>query len=82
MEPQLKLQILLYPVVQSINFNGRSYTEYEYDTLLARDIMVAMWLCYAQGKILCRFEIGPLLIHVYIFFHKRNFVDLDLFNCM
>ena len=48
-KPTVKLQILLYPVVQSVHFDLPSYKENQYDTLLPRDIMVAMWLCYAQG---------------------------------
>ena len=53
--PTVKLQILLYPVVQSVHFDLPSYKENQYDTLLPRDIMVAMWLCYAQGYLFsCR----------------------------
>ena len=52
MAPPIKLQVLLYPVVQSINFNLPSYKRYQHDTLLPRDIMVAMWLFYAQGNAL------------------------------
>ena len=48
-KPTVKLQILLYPIVQSVHFDLPSYKENQYDTLLPRDIMVAMWLCYAQG---------------------------------
>ena len=48
--PQLKLQVLLYPCVQSIDLLLPSYVENQYDSLLPQDVMAMMWLMYATGK--------------------------------
>ena len=49
-QPQPKLQVLLYPVTQMVDFMLPSYIRNEYDHLVSKRFMVAMWLNYAQGK--------------------------------
>ena len=46
----MKLQVLIYPVTQALHFNLPSFMQNEHDVLLPRDIMIAFWLQYAQGK--------------------------------
>ena len=47
--PSLKLQVLVYPVLQSLDFNLPSYLENKNDPVLPRERMIAMWLLYARG---------------------------------
>ena len=47
--PPLKLQVLVYPVLQCLDFNLPSYLENKNDPVLPRERMIAMWLLYAQG---------------------------------
>ena len=49
MDPQPKLQILIYPVTQALDFNLPSYIINQNDPLLQKEKMVAMWLMYAKG---------------------------------
>ena len=56
--PQPKLQVLIYPVTQSLDFNLPSYIANENDVILNKEIMVAMWLMYASGNNLSSFFIS------------------------
>ena len=47
--PSLKLQVLVYPVLQPLDFNLPSYLENKDDPVLPRERMIAMWLLYARG---------------------------------
>ena len=47
--PRPKLQVLLYPVTQAVDFNLPSYITNKNDVMLGKEIMVAMWLMYASG---------------------------------
>ena len=49
MDPQPKLQILIYPVTQALDFNLPSYIINQNDPFLQKEKMVAMWLMYAKG---------------------------------
>ena len=49
-QPQPKLQVLIYPVTQMVDFMLPSYVRNEYDPFLNKRLMVALWLLYAQGK--------------------------------
>ena len=48
--PPVKLQFLLYPALQALDFTLPSFLENQDDPLLPKDLMVAMWMFYAQGK--------------------------------
>ena len=50
MDLQPKLQILIYPVTQALDFNLPSYIINQNDPFLQKEKMVAMWLMYAKGK--------------------------------
>ena len=47
--PQPKVQVIMFPMTQAINFNLPSFVENEYDPLLYKELTVAMWLMYATG---------------------------------
>ena len=47
--PPLKLQVLLYPCLQAVDFNLPSYLQNSDDPYLDRDFMVSFWLWYVQG---------------------------------
>jgi neutral cholesterol ester hydrolase 1 len=48
---QPKLQLLIYPALQAINFHTPSYQENRHDTMLDRDTMVMFWHAYATGRV-------------------------------
>ena len=47
--PPLKLQVLLYPCLQAVDFNLPSYKHNFDDPYLDRDFMISFWLWYVQG---------------------------------
>lgn len=49
--PQPKIQILIYPSLQPINFETKSYVENSNDGILSRHHQLQSWLLYAQGNI-------------------------------
>ena len=51
MSPQPKLQVLIYPVTQALDFNLPSFIINENDPFLKKERMVAMWLLYAEGEL-------------------------------
>lgn len=55
--PQPKLQVLLYPALQAVDFRTPSYEKNADDPLLDRPLMITFWLLYAFGDIR-RFRLG------------------------
>ena len=53
---QPKLQVLIYPVIQAVDFNCPSYITNENDPILYKELMVAMWFMYAQGTFVSIFK--------------------------
>ncbi len=49
-QPQPKLQVLIYPITQMVDFMLPSYVRNEWDPLLNKRLMAALWLNYAQGR--------------------------------
>ena len=47
--PPLRLQLLLYPALQALDFNLPSYREHAEDPILPKHFVVAALLLYAQG---------------------------------
>ena len=47
--PPLKLQVLLYPCLQAVDFNLPSYVQNFDDPYLDKDFMISFWLWYVQG---------------------------------
>ena len=50
MKPKLKMQILIYPVLQAFDFNTPSYQEHACDPYLDRSWMIAFWMWYGYGN--------------------------------
>lgn len=50
-KPKPRLQILLSPCLQAIDFNSPAYSKYKYDTFLSARVMAGYWLLYARGSI-------------------------------
>ncbi len=60
-EPQPKLQVLIYPVTQSVDFMLPSYITNQYDPFLSKEAMVAFTMNYAGIHIT---TLNHILTHV------------------
>ncbi len=49
--PQPKLQVLIYPITQTVDSMLPSYISNEHDPDLFKKLVVSMWLSYAKGNI-------------------------------
>ena len=46
-QPQPKLQVLIYPATQSVDFMVPSYVANQHDPILNKRLMIAFWMAYA-----------------------------------
>ena len=49
--PTLPLQVLIYPVLQALDFNTPSYHRQEHHAVVRKHIMVTCWLMYLFGHV-------------------------------
>ncbi len=49
--PMPKLQLLLFPALQAMDFNMPSYQQNQFDSLLPKEVMIGYWLLYMYGRL-------------------------------